>query len=120
VRLAAGPPPGYSRPGAALRLAYSYLITPHTLELHTSGVLASMSRDERDDAAGHIIMEWRGGAVGRGEHPLPEALVGQVRLGWCDAYCVVFAGSAGPGSAVCRKCMLGWQVEDVSSSSCAR
>jgi hypothetical protein len=80
VRLAAGPPPGYSRPGAALRLAYSYLITPHMLELHTSGVLASMSRDERDDAAGQLVKEWLGGAAGRGEHPLPEALVGQVRL----------------------------------------
>jgi hypothetical protein len=62
-----------------LRLAYSYLITPHTLELHTSGVLASMSRDKRDDAAGHIVTEWLRGAAGRGEHPLPEALVGQVR-----------------------------------------
>lgn len=84
LRLAAGPPPGYSRPGAALRLAYSYMITPHTLELHTSGVLAGSSRDERDDAAGRLVTAWLRGAAGQGEAPLPEALVAQVRRspGW--------------------------------------
>lgn len=78
LRLAAGPPPGYSRPGAALRLAYSYMITPHTLELHTSGVLAGSSRDERDDAAGRLVTAWLRGAAGQGEAPLPEALVAQL------------------------------------------
>lgn len=94
LRLAAGPPPGYSRPGAALRLAYSYMITPHTLELHTSGVLAGSSRDERDDAAGRLVTAWLRGAAGQGEAPLPEALVAQVRRspGWLGRSWLVDTG----------------------------
>lgn len=80
ARLAAGPPPGYSKPGALLRLAYSYLITPYTLELHTSGVLACISRDERDDARGELVKRWLV-EHGAGGQTLPEPLVGQVRAG---------------------------------------
>lgn len=78
LHLTARPPSGYSRPCATVRLAYSYLITPHTLEMHTSGVLSSISRDERDDAAGEVIAEWLTSAEQQGKHVLPANLVNQV------------------------------------------
>lgn len=78
VRLAAAPPPGCRvLPGVA-RLAYSYLVTPHTLELHTSGVLGAVSRDQMEDAHARIVGGWLAGQ-GQGRHALPEPLVTQVR-----------------------------------------
>lgn len=47
--------------------------------MHTSGVLATMSRDERDDAAGEVIVEWLASAGQQGRHALPESLVDQAR-----------------------------------------
>eukprot|EP00879_Flechtneria_rotunda_P021224 GHRR01022357.1.p1 GENE.GHRR01022357.1~~GHRR01022357.1.p1 ORF type:complete len:1088 (+),score=434.44 GHRR01022357.1:237-3500(+) len=77
LSLSAGPPTGYSLPGAIFRLGYSYLITPYTLEMHTSGVLGTMSRDERETAAGELVAEWLAGSD-QGKHALPKSLVEQL------------------------------------------
>eukprot|EP00775_Hariotina_reticulata_P004373 gene4373-4626_t len=75
LRLAAGPPPGYSRLAAWIRMCYSYVITPHTLELHTSGVLRSMSRDDMDGCHAALVQQW---LAGQAQHALPPSLVGQL------------------------------------------
>ena len=78
LRLAALPPSGYSRLSAWVRMCYSYVITPHTLELHTSGVLSCLSRDEFDGCHAALVQEW---LVGQTQHALPPSLVGQVGAG---------------------------------------
>lgn len=80
LHLAASAPAGYNKLTAGIRLAYSYLITPHTLEMHTAGVLGAVERDERDDAVGDMITEWLASAGQQGRHSVPEGLVHQVGL----------------------------------------
>lgn len=75
IKLSAAPSPGSSRLGTLLRLAFSYLVTPHTLSLHTSGVLESMGRDQRAAAAGRVVSEW---LHRQGQAVVPDALVRQV------------------------------------------
>lgn len=77
LRLSATPSPGCSRIGTYLQLACSYLVTPHTLSLHTSGVLENLGRDDRAAAAGQIVCEW---LEDQGQAVVPEALVKQVRI----------------------------------------
>jgi hypothetical protein len=85
--LGAGPPPGYSRLRGALRLAGCYLLSPHPLEMHTSGILAATSTDEREAAAGRIIADWLGDAADAGgSASVPEALVDQVGTWWLRLY----------------------------------
>jgi hypothetical protein len=75
--MAAAPPPGYSRLRTYACLGLSYLVTPHTLALHTSGVLEDMSRDERAAAAGRVVVEWLGQ---QGQAAVPDSLVDQVSV----------------------------------------
>lgn len=76
LRLSATPGPDSSWLRTLLRLGCSFLITPHTFSLHTSGVLESMGRDERAAAAGRVLSEW---LADHGQAVVPEPLVRQVR-----------------------------------------
>jgi hypothetical protein len=79
------PAPGSSRLGTYLRLAFSYLITPHTLSLHTSGVLETLGRDQRAVAAGRVVSEW---LADQGQAVVPDSLVNQVRRFCCSTHVV--------------------------------
>lgn len=76
LRLSAMPAPNSSWLRTYLRLAFSYLITPHTFNLHTSGVLETLGRDERAAAAGRVVSAW---LADQGQAVVPDSLVRQVR-----------------------------------------
>jgi hypothetical protein len=76
LRLSATPSPNSSWLPTCARLAASFLVTPHTLSLHTSGVLKTLGRDERAAAAGRVVAEW---LAEQGEAAVPNSLVRQVR-----------------------------------------
>jgi len=80
LKLSASPTPGSSRLGTYLRLACSFLVTPHPISLHTSGVLESLGRDKRAAAAGQVVSEW---LLNQGQAAVPDSLVRQVSDGAC-------------------------------------
>lgn len=80
LKLSASPSPGSSRLGTYLRLACSFLVTPHPVSLHTSGVLESLGRDQRAAAAGQVVSEW---LLNQGQAAVPDSLVRQVRSEAC-------------------------------------
>lgn len=83
LKLSALPAPGSSRLGTYLRLGFSYLITPHTLALHTSGVLEALGGDQRAVAAGRVVSEW---LADQGQAVVPDSLVRQVGRGSADVF----------------------------------
>lgn len=103
LRLSATPGPGSSWLRTLLRLGCSFLITPHTLSLHTSGVLESLGRDERAAAAGRVVSEW---LSDQGQAVVPDSLVNQVRVkggrGFCAVLLVEAGWFCGRGARCCR------------------
>lgn len=75
LQLTATPGPGSSCLGTYARLVTSLLVTPYTISLHTSGVLETLSKEERAAAAGRVVSAW---LADQGQAVVPDSLVAQV------------------------------------------
>jgi hypothetical protein len=88
LQLSAAPTPGNSMAKTILQLASGFVLTPHTLNLHTSAV-ATMGRAERGAAVGGVVRGWM---IQQGQLGVEEPLMQQVRARHaCVQYCKVCA-----------------------------
>lgn len=74
LQLSAAPTPDSSMAQTLLQLASAFVITPHTLNLHSSAV-ATVGRAERDAAVGGVVHGWM---AGQGQAGVSKPLMQQV------------------------------------------